>query len=99
MAGRFITRLESPFRFPKTFHMNPEQVAQLIRAGLPGADVRVESDDNTHFAARIVAKEFAGKRAIARHQLVYATLGELMGREIHAMSIEALAPEEVAKKL
>jgi len=79
--------------------MNPEQVAQLIRAGLPGADVRVESDDNTHFAARIVAKEFAGKRAIARHQLVYATLGELMGREIHAMSIEALAPEEVAKKL
>jgi acid stress-induced BolA-like protein IbaG/YrbA len=74
--------------------MNPEQVAQLIRAGLPGADVRVESDDNTHYAARVVSKEFAGKRAIARHQLIYKTLGELMGREIHAMSIEALTPEE-----
>ena len=47
--------------------MNPEQVAQLIRAGLPGADVRVESDDNTHFAARIVTPEFAGKRSLARH--------------------------------
>ena len=74
--------------------MNPEQVAQLIRAGLPGADVRVESEDNTHFACRVVAQEFAGKRSIARHQLIYRTLGELMGREIHAMSIEALTPEE-----
>jgi acid stress-induced BolA-like protein IbaG/YrbA len=74
--------------------MSPQQVAELIRAGLPGADVRVESDDNTHFAARVVARDFAGKRPIARHQLVYRTLGELMGREIHAMSIEALTPEE-----
>jgi acid stress-induced BolA-like protein IbaG/YrbA len=78
--------------------MNPEQVANLIRAGLPGAEVRVESDDNTHYAARVVAKEFAGKRPIARHQLIYRTLGELMGREIHAMSIEALTPEESAGK-
>ncbi|HEU4626036.1 MAG TPA: BolA/IbaG family iron-sulfur metabolism protein [Steroidobacteraceae bacterium] len=77
--------------------MNPQQVAELIRAGLPGAEVRVESDDNTHFAARIVSAEFAGKRAIARHQLVYRTLGELMGREIHAMSIEALTPEEAGR--
>ena len=76
--------------------MNPEAIAELIRAGLPGADVRVESDDNTHYAARVVAKEFAGKRPIARHQLIYRTLGELMGREIHAMSIEALTPEESA---
>ncbi len=74
--------------------MSPEEVARLIRAGLPGAEVRVQSDDNTHFAARVVAREFSGLRTLARHQLVYRTLGELMGREIHALSIEALAPEE-----
>jgi len=74
--------------------MSPEDVARLIRAGLPGAQVRVESDDNTHFAARIVAREFAGQRSLARHQLVYRALGERMGREIHALSIEALTPEE-----
>jgi acid stress-induced BolA-like protein IbaG/YrbA len=74
--------------------MNSEEVARLIRAGLPGADVQVVSDDNTHYAARIVAREFAGKRSLARHQLVYRALGELMGREIHALSIEALTPEE-----
>ena len=74
--------------------MSPEQVAQLIRAGLPGAEVRVESDDNTHFAALVVASEFVGKRSIARHQLVYRALGERMGTEIHALSIEALTPDE-----
>ena len=77
--------------------MNPEEVARLIRAGLPGAQVRVQSDDNTHFAARVVAREFAGKKSVARHQLVYRALGELMGREIHALSIEALTPEESAQ--
>ena len=74
--------------------MTPDYVAELIRAGLPGANVRVESDDNTHFASRIVATQFAGLRPIARHQLIYKALGELMGREIHALSIEALTPEE-----
>jgi acid stress-induced BolA-like protein IbaG/YrbA len=74
--------------------MTPESVAALIRTGLPGADVRVQSDDNTHFAARIVAGQFAGLRPIARHQLIYKALGELMGREIHALSIEALTPDE-----
>ena len=77
--------------------MNPEDIARLIRAGLPGAQVRVQSQDNTHFAARVVAAEFEGKKSLARHQLVYRTLGELMGREIHALSIEALTPEESAQ--
>jgi len=74
--------------------MNPEEVARLIRAGLPGAQVEVRSDDQTHFSARVIAREFAGKRSLARHQLVYRALGELMGREIHALSIEALTPDE-----
>jgi acid stress-induced BolA-like protein IbaG/YrbA len=78
--------------------ITPDRVAQMIRAGLPDATVQVESDDNTHFAARIVATQFAGLRPIARHQLVYQTLGVLVGREIHALSIEALTPEEIAAK-
>jgi acid stress-induced BolA-like protein IbaG/YrbA len=81
--------------------MNPQaidsqEIAELIRAGLPGAEVRVESDDNTHFAARVVAQAFAGQRSLARHQLIYRALGEKMGREIHALSIDALTPEELA---
>ena len=74
--------------------MTPEQVAELIRTGLPRAIVHVQSEDDTHFTARVIASEFDGKRPLARHQLVYRTLGELMGREIHALSIEALTPAE-----
>ena len=81
-----------------TAPMTPQRIADMIRAGLPGATVQVESDDNTHFASRIVASQFAGLRPIARHQLVYQTLGALVGREIHALSIEALTPEELAGK-
>lgn len=76
--------------------MNPEAVAELIQAGLPGAEVRVESPDNTHYEAQVIAEAFAGKRALQRHQMVYACLGELMGREIHAMSIQAQTPAEAA---
>jgi acid stress-induced BolA-like protein IbaG/YrbA len=74
--------------------MNAAQVQALIAAGLPGADVRVASDDDTHFEAVIIAPQFAGRRMIQRHQLVYATLGASMGREIHALSIRALTPDE-----
>ena len=74
--------------------MDPNEVARLIEAGMPGAQVRVMSDDNTHFAALVVSEEFAGKRPVARHQLVYRCLGERMGNDIHAMTIRAHTPEE-----
>jgi acid stress-induced BolA-like protein IbaG/YrbA len=83
-------------RFLVTYLMNANDVQALIAAGLPGAHVVVESDDNTHFASLIVAEQFAGKRMIQRHQLVYAALGAKMGHEIHALSIEALTPDEFA---
>jgi len=74
--------------------MNPSDISQLIEAGFDSADVTVMSDDNTHYAAIVVAEEFEGKRSIARHQMIYKTLGPLMGNEIHAMSIQAFTPEE-----
>jgi len=58
--------------------------------------VRVQSDDNTHFAAHIVAREFAQLKSVAAPACV-PHAGELMGREIHALSIEALTPEESAQ--
>ncbi len=74
--------------------MDPSEVAHLIKNGLDNAVVRVQSDDNTHFQALVVAAEFEGKRSVARHQLIYKCLGALVGNEIHALSITALTPEE-----
>jgi acid stress-induced BolA-like protein IbaG/YrbA len=74
--------------------MTANEVTQLIQAGLPGAHVRVLTDDDTHFEAVVVAAQFEGKRPLQRHQLVYAGLGARMGREIHALSIQAYTPAE-----
>ena len=74
--------------------MDPVEITSLIEAGFDDAIVKVMSGDNTHFEALIVAKEFEGKRSIARHQLVYKCLGALVGNEIHALSIRAMTPDE-----
>lgn len=79
--------------------MNPSAIRQLIEAGFDHAEVKVASADNTHFEAIVVAEEFAGKRALARHQLIYKTLGSLMGKEIHALSIQAFTPDEWRQEL
>ncbi len=76
--------------------LNATEVQALIEAGLPGAQVRVSSPDDTHFEAVIVARQFEGKRTLQRHQLVYGTLGALMGREIHALSMQVLTPQEAS---
>jgi acid stress-induced BolA-like protein IbaG/YrbA len=74
--------------------MTANEVTGLIQAALPGAEVRVLTDDDTHFEAVVVAPQFEGKRSLQRHQLVYAGLGARMGREIHALSIQAYTPAE-----
>jgi acid stress-induced BolA-like protein IbaG/YrbA len=78
--------------------MNLLEISELIEAGFDDAIVKVESEDNTHFGALVVAKEFDGKRLLARHQLVYQCLGTLVGNEIHALSITALTPDEWRQK-
>lgn len=48
-----------------------------------------------HFNLRLVSAAFAGRARIERHRLVYDALAELMKREIHALSMVLLAPDEV----
>lgn len=48
-----------------------------------------------HYVLRIVSAQFAGKNTVARHRMVYSALGELMKREIHALNIQALTPDEL----
>jgi acid stress-induced BolA-like protein IbaG/YrbA len=76
--------------------MNPQEIAAQIQAGLAGAQAMVTSPDNVHFEAVVVSAAFAGKRAIQRHQMVYATLGAAVGNEIHALALQVFTPEEYA---
>lgn len=47
-----------------------------------------------HYRLTIVSSRFAGLNAVARHRLVYETLGDLMQKGIHALAINAYTPEE-----
>ena len=46
----------------------------------------------SHWQLTIVSEALRGQSAVARHRMVYEALGDLMKRDIHALRIEALAP-------
>lgn len=48
-----------------------------------------------HYRLTIVSPRFSGLNSLARHRSIYAALGDLMPGRIHALSITALAPEEL----
>ena len=73
----------------------PEDVQRYIAQGLDCSVLEVRGDGQ-HFEALIVSKLFEGKTRVARHQLVYAALGERMRAEIHALSMRTLSPAEYA---
>ena len=77
-----------------------ERLAALQPVAL---DLRDESEQHAghagaasgggHWQLTIVSEAFRGKSAVARHRMVYEALGDLMKRDIHALKIEASAPE------
>lgn len=48
-----------------------------------------------HYNLTIVSAAFEGKNLIARHRMIYESLGELMHGAIHAIKIDAKAPSEI----
>ena len=74
---------------------SPQQVRDFIAAGLHCEQVDVEGDGR-HFFATIVSAEFDGLPRVRRHQRVYATLGDRMHQQIHALSMKTLTPAEYA---
>ena len=72
--------------------MDSTTIEQMIRAGLPEAEVAVSGDDGVHFEAHVTCESFRGKSTLQRHRMVYATLGEFMGREIHALGLRTELP-------
>jgi acid stress-induced BolA-like protein IbaG/YrbA len=73
--------------------LDAETIRKLIESGLPGAQAQVEGEDGVHFEATVVAEAFRGKLPLARHRMVYATLGDLMGGAIHALALKTVTPD------
>lgn len=85
-----IARIEARLRealAPESLDVADESAAH---AGHEGA-----KSGGGHYAVTIVSARFAGQATLARHRLVYQALGDLMQREVHAVRITALTPDEL----
>jgi len=77
--------------------VSADSIRQSIEASLACERVDV-AGDGQHFQAVIVSRAFEGRARVARHQLVYAALGDRMREEIHALSMQTLTPAEFASR-
>ena len=85
--NRLRAALEAAFT-PSTLHIEDDS---RLHAG------HASAGKGGHYRIRIISTHFAGKNRVQRHQVVFAAAAELMGRDIHALSIDAKTPEETAE--
>ena len=74
--------------------MAADEIERLIGEALPGAAITIRdlAGDGDHYAAHVVAPQFAGQSRVQQHKLVYAALGGRMGAELHALQVTTQAP-------
>lgn len=85
--------------------VDASQVEAALRSALAPAQLEVVDDshlhaghagalEGRHFTVRLTSDRFAGLSRVARHRLVYHALHGLIAQGIHALAIEARAPDE-----
>ena len=76
--------------------VEPEGIRIRIAGALPGASVEVRDTTGTadHYEVRVVAPQFEGLASVERHRLVYGAVRDIIGGDLHALSIETLTPGE-----
>lgn len=82
-----------------------QELEQALRAALAPSRLEVQDDsaahaghagarEGRHFSVRVTSERFNGLSRVARHRLVYDSLRSLIPRGIHALAIDARAPDE-----
>ncbi len=67
--------------------MDADTIKRMIETGLPGSEARVSGEDGAHFEAVVICAAFQGKTTLQQHRMVYATLGDSMQSDIHALAL------------
>jgi BolA protein len=86
-----------------------DRLTEDLRAALAAEHVQVYDEsarhrghagalEGGHFDAVIVSTRFEGLGRVERHRLVYAALGDLGARRVHALAISTFTPEEWRRK-
>jgi BolA protein len=89
MTGTRVERLTGRLQALEPDHLEVIDDSRH-HAGHAGA-----ADGRGHFTVIVVSKRFAGMNTVRRHRLVYEVVGDMMITDIHALSIQALAPGEM----
>jgi acid stress-induced BolA-like protein IbaG/YrbA len=76
--------------------MTEQDLKQRIESGLTGAQVQVFDTKGTgdHFSAVVIFDEFEGKSLVKRHQMVYATVSDVLTKELHALQLKTYSHKE-----
>jgi len=74
-------------------HLDPEKIEISDNSALHKGHAGAASGAG-HFSVRVISTHFTNKPALERHRMVYQAVNDLMPAEIHALSIQALTPEE-----
>jgi acid stress-induced BolA-like protein IbaG/YrbA len=77
--------------------MQGSELEAIIKAGIQDAEVLVKGEGD-HFEATVVSWQFEGRSMVQQHQMVYATLGDRMGGEIHALALHTYTPADWAQQ-
>ena len=78
--------------------MDPEEVKQIIEAGIAGCEATVNAD-GSKYTAIVVSDEFEGKTLLVKQKMVYATVNEhIQSGAIHALTIKAYTQQEWAEQ-
>ena len=76
--------------------MTEESVKQRIESGLTDAQVQVLDTKGTgdHFSVVVISDEFECKSLVKRHQMVYATVSDVLTKELHALQLKTYSCKE-----
>ena len=75
--------------------MDAQEIERLIKERFPEAEVTIRdlAGDGDHYAAHVVAKEFAGKTRVQQHKMVYDALHGQVGSQLHALALTTAVPK------
>ena len=76
--------------------MTEDGVKQRIESGLTGAQVQVLDTKGTgdHFSVVVISDDFEGKSLVKRHQMIYATVSDVLTKELHALQLKTYSNKE-----
>jgi len=90
-----LTRVDLPKAIRERLAVLEPQSLDLLDESGQHAGHEGAKAGGSHFRLTIISPRFAGHDKLARHRMIYAALGSLMQREIHALAIRAFTPDEL----